>query len=156
MCDLSTGLTRFDDYVYCSKCCKELEICTECSDTLGDGSCSECLEIQRTKGRYEKPQGKEENKMKHKIVTVCDGETWGDLHHATVIVFPAEQLPMLDWADKLPRGEYEGEELWDYKEYDLDEYIHMQVMESLIQHGIKNEETRKHIEIHGSPFDETK
>ena len=90
-------------------------------------------------------------KNEHQIVTVCDGETWGDLTNATVIVFPKEQLPMLDWADKLPRGEYEGEELWDYKEYDLDEYIHMQIMDRLLCHGIQNEEVAEHVKKHGLP-----
>jgi len=92
----------------------------------------------------------------HRIITVCDGETWGDLIHATVIEFPAEQIEMIDYCDRLPRNTYEGEESWDYKEYDLEEYIHMQIMDRLIRHGIQNEETRKHIETHGSPFDKIK
>ena len=43
------------------------------------------------------------------------------------------------------------EEPWDYIEYDLDEYIHMKVMERLIRHGIKNEEVAEHVKIHGLP-----
>ena len=88
-----------------------------------------------------------------RIVTVCDGDTWGDLCNTTVIEYDGNQSEMLDWADKLPREEYQDkdEEPWDYIEYDLDEYIHMKVMERLIRHGIKNEEVAEHVKIHGLP-----
>ena len=41
---------------------KESFPCNECGCEYGDGSCSDCLEIQRTEGRYEELWGDKENK----------------------------------------------------------------------------------------------
>ena len=85
-------------------------------------TCNKTFEVDEPDNYCEHYKEKE----MHRIVTVCDGETWGDLTHATVIEFPEEQLPMLDWSDRLPREVEEGEEPWNYKEYDLEEYIEKQ------------------------------
>ena len=41
---------------------KESFPCNECGCEYGDGSCSDCLEIQRAEGRYEELWEDEENK----------------------------------------------------------------------------------------------
>tara|TARA_R100000234_G_C4977417_1_gene169131 strand:+ start:256 stop:459 length:204 start_codon:yes stop_codon:yes gene_type:complete len=55
----------------------------------------------------------------YKIVTVCDGDTWGDYDHATVLVYPEEWS--IDWECDIRPDDVE------YKEYDLEEYIEMRI-----------------------------
>ena len=57
----------------------------------------------------------------HKIVTVCDGDTWGDYDHATVLVYPEGYGSDLDFECDIRPEDAE------YKEYDLEEYVQMRI-----------------------------
>ena len=57
----------------------------------------------------------------YKIVTICDGDTWGDYYHATVLVYPKGYGDDLDFECDIRPEDAK------YKEYDLEEYIQMRI-----------------------------
>ena len=97
--DVAFSMLKRDIPDYVDSTDGPVEMCPECAEPMGDGSCSECLDQQREEGRYEELWGEDDETY------VSGGQRMSP--HSSMGLYDEEADPRLkEWLD----GYFQGEE----------------------------------------------